>query len=73
MFSIIALNCVRLLTRILPYIFEEPDWRGFFWSQVPSKKQENKYSDSNDDKNVPLAQMLLQALVVRQLRIFFSC
>ncbi|KAI1886428.1 hypothetical protein AGOR_G00195660 [Albula goreensis] len=28
----VALNCVRLLTRVLPYIFEDPDWRGFFWS-----------------------------------------
>uniref|UniRef100_A0A8C6Z186 HID1 protein n=1 Tax=Nothoprocta perdicaria TaxID=30464 RepID=A0A8C6Z186_NOTPE len=27
----IVLNCCRLLTRILPYIFEDPDWRGFFW------------------------------------------
>lgn len=31
----IVLNCSRLLTRILPYIFEDPDWRGFFWSTVP--------------------------------------
>ncbi|KAI2584938.1 HID1 domain containing [Homo sapiens] len=26
----IVLNCSRLLTRVLPYIFEDPDWRGFF-------------------------------------------
>ncbi|XP_014067891.1 protein HID1 isoform X2 [Salmo salar] len=31
----IVLNCTRLLTRILPYIFEDEDWRGFFWSTVP--------------------------------------
>lgn len=30
-----VLNCARLLTRILPYIFEDADWRGFFWSTVP--------------------------------------
>ncbi|ELW68331.1 hypothetical protein TREES_T100007466 [Tupaia chinensis] len=30
-----VLNCSRLLTRVLPYIFEDPDWRGFFWSTVP--------------------------------------
>jgi len=30
-----VLNCVRLLTRILAYIFEDPDWRGFFWSTLP--------------------------------------
>ncbi len=32
-----VLNCVRLLTRILPYIFEDPDWRGFFWSTLPGQ------------------------------------
>ena len=26
------LNCVRLLTRILPFLFEAPDWRLLFWS-----------------------------------------
>lgn len=31
----IVLNCSRLLTRVLPCIFEDPDWRGFFWSTVP--------------------------------------
>lgn len=31
----IVLNCTRLLIRILPYIFEDADWRGFFWSTVP--------------------------------------
>lgn len=31
----VVLNCSRLLTRVLPYIFEDPDWRGFFWSTVP--------------------------------------
>lgn len=30
-----VLNCTRLLTRVLPYIFEDADWRGFFWSTVP--------------------------------------
>ena len=32
-----VLNSVRLLTRILPYIFEDPDWRGFFWSTLPGQ------------------------------------
>ncbi|KAF4520052.1 hypothetical protein B566_EDAN008340 [Ephemera danica] len=31
-----VLNCVRLLTRLLPYIFEDPDWRGFFWTSLPA-------------------------------------
>lgn len=30
-----VLNCTRMLTRILPYIFEDQDWRGFFWSTIP--------------------------------------
>ena len=28
----IVLNCVRLLTRVLPFLFEAPDWRLLFWS-----------------------------------------
>ncbi len=39
--SISVLNCVRLLTRILPYIFEDPDWRGFFWSTLPGQSAED--------------------------------
>lgn len=31
----VILNCTRILSRILPYIFEDQDWRGFFWSTVP--------------------------------------
>lgn len=31
----VILNSTRILTRILPYIFEDQDWRGFFWSTVP--------------------------------------
>ena len=38
--GIAVLNCVRLLTRILPYIFEDPDWRGFFWSTLPGQAAE---------------------------------
>ena len=36
-FIVAVLNCVNLLTRIIPYIFEDPDWRGFFWSTVPGE------------------------------------
>jgi len=31
----VILNSTQILTRILPYIFEDQDWRGFFWSTVP--------------------------------------
>ncbi|XP_072167716.1 protein HID1-like [Diadema setosum] len=50
----VVLNAVRLLTRILPYIFEDPDWRGFFWSTLPGQ--------SSDEESLPLAQSLLAAL-----------
>ncbi|KAL3315180.1 hypothetical protein Ciccas_006186 [Cichlidogyrus casuarinus] len=52
----VVLNCIRLLTRILPYIFEDPDWRSFFWS-LPNEKSSNDSSF-----NIPLAQTLLAAL-----------
>ncbi|XP_064439533.1 protein HID1 isoform X4 [Mirounga angustirostris] len=42
----IVLNCSRLLTRVLPYIFEDPDWRGFFWSTVPGA---GRAGDSAED------------------------
>ncbi|ESO82024.1 hypothetical protein LOTGIDRAFT_135546 [Lottia gigantea] len=37
-----VLNCVRLLIRILPYIFEDPDWRGFFWSTLPGQSEDGE-------------------------------
>lgn len=52
----IVLNCCRLLTRLLPYIFEDPDWKGFFWSSLPGKE---------DEESIPLAHSLLNALCVR--------
>ncbi|BFZ03463.1 hypothetical protein BsWGS_06502 [Bradybaena similaris] len=50
-----VLNCVRLLTRILPYIFEDPDWRGFFWSTLPGHEEE-------EGDTPPLAQSLITAV-----------
>ncbi|GMT06249.1 hypothetical protein PENTCL1PPCAC_28423, partial [Pristionchus entomophagus] len=46
-----VINCVRLLTRILPYMFEDPEWRGYFWSTIP-----------NSDSQIPLASCLLGVL-----------
>ncbi|XP_051968934.1 protein HID1-like [Xyrauchen texanus] len=55
-----VLSCTRLLTRILPYIFEDPDWRGFFWSTVP---RAGKNEDESDDESTrPLAKSLLTAI-----------
>lgn len=50
-----ALNCVRLLTRILPYILEDAEWMDFFWSSLPS-------GSDIDDTATPLAQSLLNAI-----------
>ncbi|KAK4873721.1 hypothetical protein RN001_013081 [Aquatica leii] len=50
-----ALNCVRLLTRILPYIFEDPEWRGFFWSSLPNQNED-------EEESLPLAQSLQNAV-----------
>lgn len=52
-----VLNCVRLLTRIVPYIFEDNDWRDFFWSALPSSHDK--------DESTPLAQSMLNAICVR--------
>ncbi|XP_071968559.1 protein HID1 [Engystomops pustulosus] len=56
-----VLNCARLLTRVLPYIFEDPDWRGFFWSSVPGAGH-NQEEDDEDDGSRPLAESLLLAI-----------
>ncbi|XP_007454429.1 PREDICTED: protein HID1 isoform X1 [Lipotes vexillifer] len=56
----IVLNCSRLLTRVLPYIFEDPDWRGFFWSTVPGA---GRGAGEDDEENArPLAESLLLAV-----------
>ncbi|CAG7727053.1 unnamed protein product [Allacma fusca] len=52
-----ALNCVRLLTRIIPYMFEDADWRTFFWSSLPSS-----HTATEEDDTLPLAKALVSAL-----------
>lgn len=58
----IVLNCTRLLTRILPYIFEDPDWRGFFWSTVPGTTQHLDEEDEEEDQCRALAESLLLSI-----------
>lgn len=57
----IVLNCARLLTRILPYIFEDADWRGFFWSTVPGVSRVGGLDNEGEgkDESRPLAESLL--------------
>ncbi|XP_041077271.1 protein HID1-like [Polyodon spathula] len=57
----IVLNCTRLLTRILPYIFEDADWRGFFWSTVPGAGRAGA-DEGDDESGRPLAESLLLAI-----------
>ncbi|TRY93317.1 hypothetical protein DNTS_029250 [Danionella cerebrum] len=59
-----VLNCSRMLTRILPYIFEDQDWRGFFWSTVPgtSRAAMEDLEEEEEDCGRPLAESLLLAL-----------
>ncbi|KAF7659054.1 hypothetical protein LDENG_00003910 [Lucifuga dentata] len=58
----IVLNCTRLLTRILPYIFEDADWRGFFWSTVPGAGRAGRLDEDGEDEARPLAESLLLAI-----------
>ncbi|CAH8629825.1 unnamed protein product [Schistosoma rodhaini] len=53
-----VLNCIRLLTRLLPYIFEDTEWRSFFWSPLPVDPSVSR----EQVEFVPLAQSLLSAL-----------
>ncbi|XP_066923547.1 protein HID1-like [Clytia hemisphaerica] len=62
---IAVLNCCRLLTRIMPYIFEDPDWRGFFWSTVPGQNDTEHQGggrENEDEPATPLAQSLVAAV-----------
>ncbi|KAM9772723.1 protein HID1-like isoform 2-T3 [Syngnathus typhle] len=59
-----VLNCVRLLTRVLPFVLEDADWRGFMWAGLPARKQ--RCRDDGDDAEAadarPLGESLLMAV-----------
>ncbi|XP_029692117.1 protein HID1 isoform X2 [Takifugu rubripes] len=57
-----VLNCARVLSRVLPYIFEDQDWRGFFWSTVPGAGRAGTDELDEDDGARPLAESLLLAV-----------
>lgn len=57
-----VLNSVRLLTRILPYIFEDPDWKGFFWSSLPAASSSMEEDNEQVQENLPLAKSLILAI-----------
>lgn len=53
-----VLNCVRILTRLMPYIFEDMDWRGYFWSTLPASETDGESVPGG----VPLGKLLLNTL-----------
>lgn len=72
-----------MLTRVLPYIFEDPEWRGFFWTSLPSDQQAGGVDRSGNPEqstesagaravtqhSIPLAHSLLNAICVSGLLI----
>ncbi|TNN71581.1 Protein HID1 [Liparis tanakae] len=58
----VILNCTCILSRILPYIFEDQDWRGFFWSTVPGAGRAGTDELDDDEGARPLAESLLLAI-----------
>uniref|UniRef100_A0A3Q2YC67 HID1 domain containing n=1 Tax=Hippocampus comes TaxID=109280 RepID=A0A3Q2YC67_HIPCM len=64
-----VLNCTRLLTRVLPFVFEDADWRGFMWAGLPAARKQcchdndnNNDDDDDPDGARPLAESLLLAI-----------
>ena len=52
----VVLNCVRLLTRVIPFLFEDAQWRMIFWSPA------NMSSAGSQSTRLALGQMLLNAI-----------
>lgn len=44
----VVLNACRILTRLLPYLFEDPDWRMFFWTNLPLPAESGTSSKARD-------------------------
>ncbi|CAK5129070.1 unnamed protein product [Meloidogyne enterolobii] len=49
------INCIRLLIRVIPFLFEESEWRAYFWAQMPEK-------EGNTENRPPLGSLLLNSL-----------
>lgn len=46
-----VINSCRLLIRILPYIFEDADWRGFFWSKLANVRTDSTCPGHRDTES----------------------
>lgn len=55
-----VLNCIRLLTRVIPYIHEDNEWHDFFWSSLPSAGE--------NEQTISLAQSLINAICVNMMK-----
>lgn len=67
----VILNCTRILSRILPYIFEDQDWRGFFWSTVPGAGRAGVSGHGERKTNVPAKSIKKCPLIVLKRTGFF--
>ncbi|XP_027197168.2 protein HID1 [Dermatophagoides pteronyssinus] len=66
-----VLTCSALLTRILPYLFEDSEWRQFFWTQFPTTQEsidENNLLSSSyhHQRNRPLKSDLSGCEILNQ-------
>ena len=52
------MNSARLLTRLIPYIFEDPDWRSFFWSAIPSQQGPVPDAAENEKETVSILSLI---------------
>ena len=50
------------MTRVVPYVFEDPDWRAFFWSEIPEGQGASAGGDGGGEQSMPLAQVMLNAV-----------
>ncbi|XP_075925973.1 protein HID1-like [Petromyzon marinus] len=58
---VVVLTCIRLLTRLLPFVFEDAQWKDFFWAHAPTHHNVNVEEDTSK-VTPPLAETLLLAI-----------
>ncbi|XP_061425944.1 protein HID1-like isoform X2 [Lethenteron reissneri] len=56
---VVVLSCIRLLTRLLPFVFEDAQWKDFFWAHAPTH---HNVEEDTSKVTPPLAEALLLAI-----------
>ncbi|CAM9405680.1 unnamed protein product [Lampetra planeri] len=56
---VVVLSCIRLLTRLLPFVFEDAQWKDFFWAHAPTH---HNVEENTSKVTSPLAETLLLAI-----------